>query len=205
MRTRNFAKNVKGTIAIVCAIFAYFTGCNPEGSSQAPTPPSAVERLEENRAPISPSTAGLRTPAEPVPDGEHGVVIRISDGDTLHVKTGEGRKLVRLIGVDAPEIDGPHRRAEAGGIEAKEFVRSIAEGREARIVTDPQNDNDPHGRVLGYIYLNDGTFLNLEIIRAGHARVYRKFRFRERDHMIEAEREARKAGRGMWDRSGIDN
>lgn len=185
-------------IAIVVAIIAYFRSADravtqPPAQSNSTT--SAESRRSESGPAVSPTTP--EAPAKVV-EGESGVVMRVSDGDTLRFRSSSGEGLVRLIGVDAPEIDGPYRKAEKGGIEAREFVRSITSGQSARIVRDPQNDNDPHGRTLAYVYLEDGRFLNLEIVRAGHARVYRKFRFRERDRMIEAEREAREAQRGLW-------
>ena len=52
-----------------------------------------------------------------------------------------------------------------------------------------------YGRTLAYVYLPDGTFLNAEIIRQGHA--YTQFPFRYLNEFRALEREAR-AGRGLW-------
>ena len=198
MSNRTRRQLVAVIIAIVVAIIAYF-----RSDDRAVTPTreesKSTPRAESRKSESGPAASPI-TPDAPATlvEGESGKVVRVSDGDTLSFRSSSGEGLVRLIGVDAPEIDGPYRKAEKGGIEAREFVRSITSGRNARLVRDPENSNDPHGRTLAYVYLEDGRFLNLEIVRAGHARVYRKFRFRERDRMIEAEREARDARRGMW-------
>ena len=49
----------------------------------------------------------------------------------MDILFAEGRKplTVRLIGVDAPEVDGPYRKAEFGGVEARSFVGSLLSGR----------------------------------------------------------------------------
>ena len=180
-------------VAIAVVMIAYFRN----GERSIP------EQLQRP-SPDSPSTAG--TPASaPEPTSTDagrrelsGFVTRVSDGDTLRIRFDDGEEVVRLIGVDAPEIRGPHRRAERGGDASKRYVRSIAERRRVRITTDAGAGSDPHGRTLAYVHLDDGRLLNREIIRAGHARVYRRFQFRERESFLAAEQEARRARRGIW-------
>lgn len=128
-------------------------------------------------------------------------VLHVSDGDTIVVR-GEGRKpvTVRLIGVDAPEVDGPYRRAEPFGAEARDFAGSLLNGQPVYLESDPeQGVRDKHGRVLAYVYrARDCVLINGEIIRQGYGESYRRFRFRHREQFARYEQEARKGRRGLW-------
>jgi micrococcal nuclease len=57
---------------------------------------------------------------------------------------------------------------------------------------------DRHGRVLAYVYLLDGTFLNAEIIKQGYGFAYTKYPFKFLDEFRGYEREARETKRGLW-------
>lgn len=188
-------------VAIAVVMIAYFRNGERRISEQ-PQRPSAASRSAPT--PGTPASAPEQTATHSRSDAARrelsGVVTRVSDGDTLRVRLDDGEEVVRLIGVDAPEIRGPHRRPERGGDAAKRYVRSIAEHRRVRVTKDPESGTDPHGRTLAYVHLEDGTLLNREIIRAGHARVYRRFQFREREGFLAAEQEARRARRGIWAR-----
>jgi micrococcal nuclease len=53
-------------------------------------------------------------------------------------------------------------------------------------------------RILVYIYLEDGTFVNAEIIRQRYGYAYSRFPFRCLEQFQQLEREAREAKRGLW-------
>ena len=129
----------------------------------------------------------------PAPAGAQ-VVERVVDGDTIIVR-GVGR--VRLIGVDTPETVSPGRPVEFFGREASAFAKRLLEGRSVRLEYD-QDRTDRYGRTLAYVHLADGTFVNAEIIRRGYGHAYTRFPFRYRDRFRRFEREARDAGRGLW-------
>lgn len=131
---------------------------------------------------------------KPAPSGEWRVVVRVIDGDTLELDGGER---VRLIGVDTPESVDPRRPVEYFGKEASAFTRRLAEGKRARLAYD-QEGSDRYGRTLAYVYLEDGTFLNAEIIRQGYGHAYTRFPFRYADEFRAYEREARENNRGLW-------
>ncbi len=130
-------------------------------------------------------------------------VAHVSDADTIAVRI-DGRKpqTVRLIGVDSPEIDGPYRRADSGGVEAKEFVSSLLADSDVYLESDPaQGTHDQYKRRLAYVHrADDCLFINAEIIRNGHGESYRKFRFRHRDLFQQYERDARMKQLGIWSR-----
>ena len=47
-----------------------------------------------------------------------GTVVRIVDGDTIHVRVGDRVEKVRYIGVNTPEVHHPRKGEEPGGREA---------------------------------------------------------------------------------------
>ncbi len=54
------------------------------------------------------------------------------------------------------------------------------------------------------MFLEDGTFLNAEIIKQGYGFAYTRFPFKYQDEFRRYEREAREQGRGLWGRVGKD-
>ncbi len=97
-------------------------------------------------------------------------VVRVIDGDTIKVEIDGKQESVRLIGVDTPETVHPRKPVERFGKEASEFTKRIAEGQTVKLEPDPGNaDRDRYGRLLRYVYLEDGRLLNAEIIRQGES------------------------------------
>lgn len=122
--------------------------------------------------------------------------VRVIDGDTLML---DGDERVRLIGVNTPESVDPRRPVEFFGKEASAFTRRLVEGRAVRLEYGADT-RDRYGRTLAYVYLEDGTFLNAEIIRQGYGQTYTRFPFRFQEEFLSLEREARAGGRGLWAR-----
>ena len=122
------------------------------------------------------------------------VVERVVDGDTIIVRD-VGR--VRLIGVDTPETVHPSRPVEFFGQEASAFTKQMLDGKRVRLEYDQQR-TDRYGRTLAYVHLPDGTFVNAEIIRRGYGHAYTRFPFKYLERFRGLERDARRAGRGLW-------
>jgi endonuclease YncB( thermonuclease family) len=116
-------------------------------------------------------------------------VTRILDGDTLEV---EGPRIVRLAGLLAP------KEKEPGSAAATEGLADLVAGR--RLILEPETpDTDRHGRLIAQVFLEDGTWLQGEILGRGLARVQTLADARARAAgMLDRERDARKAGRGIW-------
>jgi micrococcal nuclease len=58
---------------------------------------------------------------------------------------------------------------------------------------------DKYGRVLGYIYLQDGTFVNAWLVEHGFAQVMTvPPNVKHQDLFLTLQREVREAGRGLW-------
>lgn len=121
------------------------------------------------------------------------LVSHVYDGDTLRL--ADGTK-VRLIGVDAPEVESPYGRGEPYGEESRKFLASLVEGRKVSLtIGDPPVDR--YGRTLAYVYV-DNVLVNGRIIREGWAEAYRRFPHPMRDLFVAYEREARSKGLGIW-------
>ena len=54
------------------------------------------------------------------------------------------------------------------------------------------------GRTLAYVFLEDGTLLNAEIIKQGYGFAYTRFPFAQVEEFRRLERDAREQGRGLW-------
>jgi len=131
---------------------------------------------------------------EPAPGSDWRTVVRVVDGDTLIL---DGSERIRLIGVDTPESVDPRRPVQYFGKEATAFTRQMVEGRRVRLDYD-EDRRDRYGRTLAYVFLEDGTFLNAEIIRQGYGHAYTRFPFRYMEEFRAYEHEARENHRGLW-------
>ncbi len=128
-------------------------------------------------------------------------VKKISDGDTFWIYNGteEGEK-IRLIGIDAPESKNVFKKKQGYyGKEAKEFLTNLLKGKRVRLEYDVDR-TDQYGRTLAYVYLQDGTFVNADLVRNGYAMVMTvppnvKFA----DELVKLQQEARENNRGLWD------
>lgn len=130
----------------------------------------------------------------------------VYDGDTIEV-TGLGK--VRLIGIDVPESEEsgrddffarqgiPDNILRRTAKQALAFTIGTVKGNSVRIKFD-KDRRDRHGRVLAYVYLLDGRFLNQMLLDHGFAVVYRRFEFRLKNEFLAAEKVAREARKGMW-------
>jgi micrococcal nuclease len=132
------------------------------------------------------------------PAGE-GRVVKVVDGDTIHVLVRGRREKVRYIGVDTPETHHPSKPVQCYGARASAFNERLVGGERVRLVRDVE-ERDRFGRLLAYVYREpDGLFVNAELARRGYARPLRiapDVRHAERFEALA--REARDAGRGLW-------
>ena len=122
---------------------------------------------------------------------------RAVDGDTIIVNIAGVKERVRLIGVDTPETKHPRKPVQYFGKEASMFTANMVEGKKVRLEFD-QNQRDRYKRLLAYVYLEDGTFLNAEIVKQGFGHAYMKFPFKYLNDFRRYEREARLMKRGLW-------
>ena len=113
-------------------------------------------------------------------------VNRIVDGDTLDTNRG----IIRLYGVDAPEI------GQGCYSSAKGRLRDLA-GNSIRLEFGPRTTG-PYGRLLAYVYTEDGLSVDEILIREGLATAWTRDG-QHRDRLVALDREARNKGAGcLW-------
>lgn len=136
------------------------------------------------------------------------LIQRVIDGDTLQLASGER---VRLIGIDTPEVHESEKlyrdsRTSGQDIEAikvmgrraKKFTRDLVEGKTVRLEFDVQK-RDKYNRLLAYVYLSDGTFVNAEIIKQGYASVMTyPPNVKHAEEFLKLYRQARETKSGLW-------
>ncbi|MDP8289779.1 MAG: thermonuclease family protein [Candidatus Susulua stagnicola] len=122
------------------------------------------------------------------------IVTRVIDGDTIVINNKEK---IRLIGVDTPESVHPSKSVEYFAKEASVFTKRICEDKVVKLEYDWQR-YDKYGRTLAYVYLEDGTFINAEIIKQGYGFVYTKFPFKYMIEFKKYQQLAREEERGLW-------
>jgi micrococcal nuclease len=142
--------------------------------------------------PVVEPSAGASGPGIPAA-ATNATIEYVHDGDTLFLD--DGRK-VRLLGIDTPEIGA---NAECYGDEATALLRALLpEGTRVKVLADTQ-PLDKYGRSLLFIYRDDATLVNLELLEQGAAEaVVLKPNVLFADRLEAAEEAARSAGLGMW-------
>lgn len=138
----------------------------------------------------------LLSPARAV--AEQFQVYKVIDGNTLIVRDEKDEKItVRLVGIDAPELstsDG--ESGQPFGNRSAKHLASLVLG---RVVDIKSYGLDGFGRMSGEVFARDKN-INLEMVRAGFAEVFRgkPAGGLSLEAYWEAEKEAREAHRGMW-------
>lgn len=135
-----------------------------------------------------------------------GTVTYIYDGDTVKVRLESGKeKRVRLIGVDSPELNDPQEAGRLWAFLARRFASSALYQKTVRLTRD-REEVDAYGRLLAYVWTDDGTMFNEALVREGFARAYLKYPFDEavKARLRGAEDEARRDGRGLWREKPFD-
>ena len=111
-------------------------------------------------------------------------VINVIDGDTISVFLEGQEESIRLIGIDTPESwenEKVVKDAQRYGITVDEmitlgniattFVEVLVEPGDTLIIEFDKQRRDEYGRLLGFVFLENGTMLNEEILKAGYAEI----------------------------------
>jgi micrococcal nuclease len=146
------------------------------------------------------ATAGDDSGGSPDREGARvGRVVRVVDGDTIHVQVGGTRETVRYVGVDTPESVKPGTPVQCFAKRASAFNHRFVEGEQVRLVLDAE-PRDRYGRLLAYVYrVRDGRFVNAALVRRGYAQpltIPPNVAHAEDFRRLAAT--ARRAGRGLW-------
>ena len=94
----------------------------------------------------------------------------VADGDTITLTSGER---LRYAGINAPAVAQDGEPGEPFGDEARELNQKLILGRWLNLEL-AEESRDHYGRLLVYVFLEDGTFVNGELVQQGYAHVIRR-------------------------------
>ncbi len=128
-------------------------------------------------------------------------VLRVIDGDTFEVVIdGDTSRTedVRLIGVDAPETVHPTKGIQPFGIEAKNYVSALLEGKKVELQFDA-DERDAYGRALAYVSLFPSRESVQELmIREGLVKVDEQYLYTKKEEYLALQNQAKEAEVGLW-------
>ena len=112
--------------------------------------------------------------------------IRVVDGDTIRAEANGKEIKIRLIEIDAPEMNQPF------GVQSKIFLNRLLNKKNVTLISQGE---DRYGRTLGEIYA-DGENANTLMIRSGFAWVYD--RYVKDSSLYVYQDQARAKNLGLW-------
>mgnify|MGYP001023374574 CR=1 FL=1 len=128
-------------------------------------------------------------------------IAKVTDGDTVHVKIDGEEVTVRMKGVDTPETVDPRKPVQCFGKEASNKTKELLVGRMVNLIPDKGDISlfDKYGRVLAYIYRDDGLFVNEYLIKEGYAHEYTYDKpYEMQKNFRDLEKQAREQKLGLW-------
>jgi micrococcal nuclease len=178
-------------LCVVVAIVTYYATVNayrfqpkPAVSSLTGTqaqPPASQEILS------SPSVEASPSPETP----DYYTVARVIDPTILKLTDGT---TVSLVGVASP-ID---ELGESVQREALAFTKGLVEGKKVRLEYEAEYEKDSDGNTFAYVYLEDGTSLNAEILKKGYGSAATSYSFHLSRDFNRYEHDAQKRSLGLW-------
>ncbi len=130
------------------------------------------------------------------------IVVNVVDGDTIDIDIPDGRynrTRIRLWGVDTPETKHPKTGPMYFGSEAAEFTTQMTLGKTVTVYLDQGNrTRGKYGRLLAYVKLPDGRFLNEILLTEGFAYADLRFAHSLYNTYKQLESVARTQKKGLW-------
>lgn len=135
-------------------------------------------------------------------DGRQFTVVKVVDGDTLDIDIPDANydhTRIRLWGVDTPETKDPRTGPMFFGKEASEFASNAALGKRVTIRLEKEKSSrDKYHRLLAYVQMPDGKFLNEELLSEGYAYADTRFKHGLYNKYKQLETLARSQKKGLW-------
>jgi len=196
---------MKSFILVIGLMFlSFFVGVGLRGTS-----PNIAKLQEETK----PNVAGVQAVPSNTPVSTEEVVsapdtrqqallVKVIDGDTIAVSINGKNEVVRVIGIDTPEIVDSRKTVECFGKEATEMAKVIFEDNKTVLLeSDPtQGDRDKYQRLLRYVWIDDGKIdFGKFMIDGGYASEYTyNLPYKYQNEYKQAELEARVGKKGLW-------
>ncbi|MGE0227490.1 MAG: thermonuclease family protein [Dehalococcoidia bacterium] len=123
-------------------------------------------------------------------------VVGVVDGDTIDVGIDGQEQRLRLILVDTPEVFGG---TECFGRAASDFIRTVLPLGTHVFLERDVSETDAFGRLLRYVWLEDGRLFNELIVAEGYATLATyPPDVKYLDRIRTAQQVAYEEGRGLW-------
>jgi micrococcal nuclease len=113
-------------------------------------------------------------------------VIRVSDGDTIVVRTHDSTVKIRLAQIDAPELSQPW------GEKSRQALKTLLSGKTIIVLSQGY---DRYGRTIAELNVGDRN-INQDMVARGAAWAYRDYLHDAKILALEAD--ARGRGDGLW-------
>jgi micrococcal nuclease len=133
-------------------------------------------------------------------------VTKVVDGDTIKVRINGEEETIRLLLIDTPETVHPHKPVQPFGPEASTFVKKLLEGKMVRLELGIA-ERDKYGRLLAYVYTENGDMVNELLLQEGLARVAYIYQPNTKyvDEFQEIQKIARQLNKGIWSIENYDD
>ena len=129
-------------------------------------------------------------------------VVNVVDGDTVDVDAPDGEyehTRIRLWGIDAPETKSDEFGVMYFGPQAAESTIKLTFGKPVTIYLDKGNrTRGKYDRLLAYVQLPDGRFLNEVLVAEGFAYADLRFHHSFSNKYKQLEAGARSGKKGLW-------
>jgi micrococcal nuclease len=205
---------IAGIVALIglAAVSNLTTLTRAPGS--APAAATSVPAAPASDAPVTLPTTPLVAAAAPPPPGPTfgpagptgptmaAHVVRVVDGDTIHVEINGVDYPLRYIGMDTPETNATDPAIRAMADAATQANATLVDGRDVILESDV-SETDRYGRLLRDVWVNDasGTLIlvNLTLVERGFAQVATfPPDVKYVDLLMQAQASATTAGLGLW-------
>ncbi len=144
---------------------------------------------------------------QPIPhEGAWYTLKKFVDGDTFWIDDSSATGIkVRLIGMDTPESRNTrNKQKHPMGKEVADYVKQMLTGQRVQLELDVQH-RDRYGRILAYVFLEDGTHLNAHLLEKGYALLMTvPPNVKYADEFYAMQVKARQAKLGLWNGEDIE-
>ena len=132
------------------------------------------------------------------------VVTKVVDGDTIKVNLDGIIETIRLVGINTPESVDPRVPVECMAAEASSFLTQLVGNKLVSLEADvTQSDRDHYGRLLRFVFLENGIDVGLLLIAEGYAQesLYSSKPHLYRELYLQAQQQAQLLQKGLWNPS----
>lgn len=123
-------------------------------------------------------------------------VTRVIDGDTVRALVDGKEETIRIIGIDAPELNGK----ECYGVESSAKAREFLGDKWIKLEADTSQDaRDKYDRLLAYVWFDSGTDFGRRLIEEGYAFEYTYSKpYNKQAQYKETQTQSKSSLLGLW-------